>query len=79
MNKIVEKKIKINEYFLNFFSIKNKKTNINTNRIIGILFPATNIEKKTRIKKIDKTSNKYFLFLSLKIKGIKKKIKILYL
>lgn len=79
MNKIVEKKININEYFLNFFSIKNKKTNINTNRIIGILFPATNIEKKIRIKKIDKTSSKYFLFLYLKIKGVKKKIKILYL
>ena len=49
--------------------------NIKINKIIGILFPAIKIEKKTKIKIADKTIIRLFLFLKFIKKGIKKKEK----
>ena len=78
-NNIEKDKIKTNEYFLNFFSIKNKKVNIKRNKIIGILFPAASIDKKTKIKKADNIKESISLLLILVMLGNKKNIKILNL
>ena len=64
------------ENFLNFFSYKKRVKNIRRNKIIGILFPAIKIEKKTKIKNPDKIIIKLFLFLKFTKLGIKKKRKI---